>query len=83
MRVKNTNDLLRLEETNGCEPWILPRLNDGTWHVTHGPGHPASGPAPGSANRGGPETGGGGPGGDGMDPTGSWSTPVLIHTDGH
>jgi outer membrane protein assembly factor BamB len=42
-------------------------------HVPGGPGTGAGGPR-----------GGGGPGnGGGMDPTGSWSTPVIIHAGGH
>jgi outer membrane protein assembly factor BamB len=50
---------------------------------TGGPGdHPPGGPGSGGAgarDRGGP----GGPGGaGGMDPTGSWSTPVIVHAGG-
>ena len=61
----------------------MPQMAGSAATGDHGPGHPRSGAAPGSANRAGPQNGDGGPGGGEMDPTGSWSTPVIIHSDGH
>jgi outer membrane protein assembly factor BamB len=47
-----------------------------------GPGEHAPG-GPGSRGGGPPGRSGGGPGGGGMDPTGSWSTPVIVHAGTH
>ena len=47
-----------------------------------GPGDHSAGPGSGGGPRG--SDGAGGPGnGGGMDPTGSWSTPVIVHVGGH